>query len=207
MGARMGGLTVVAALAAAAAACSPEIGKGTYFCGPERFCPPDMACDDPTYTCDSTRLAQPFACPAGSEALEPDDSGADAVDDGELDCGESLVGERVGCVDQDGDEDYLTFAVTGECVGENPHLEVTLRFPIAFVPLSIDLLDDSGATVAEGVLCTQSGDLTGNDRVCIERALAPGRYFLRVRALPDGPDCDGDCHYNQYTIIVAYPLA
>ena len=188
-------------------ACTPDIGKGTYFCGPERFCPPDMECDDPTYTCDSPRIAQRFACPAGSEALEPDDSRGQASDEGELGCGASLIGERVGCVDAEGDEDFLAFDLTGECVGENPHLEVTLRFPIAFVPLSIDLLDESGATVIEGMACTQSGDLTGNDRVCIERDLAPGRYFLRVRAAADGPDCDGDCHYNQYTIIVAYPLA
>jgi len=200
-------MRLAATCLALVAACTPDIGKGTYFCGPERFCPPDMACDDPTYTCESERLAQPFACPAGSEALEPDDSYDQSVDDGELDCGESLVGERVGCVDADGDEDYLAFDVIGACVGENPHLEVTLRFPIAFVPLSIDLLDESGASIAEGVLCTQSGDLTGNDRVCIEHELDPGHYFLRVRAEPGGPDCDGDCHHNQYTIIVAYPLA
>ena len=207
MGARMRGPTVVAALAAAAAACSPEIGKGTYFCGPERFCPPDMACDDPTYTCESKRLADRFTCPPGSDALEPDDSGGEASDEGILACGAMLVGERVGCMEGEGDEDYLAFDVTGECVGDDPHLEVTLRFPIAFVPLAVDLIDDSGDAVEEGVPCTPSGDLTGNDRVCIDRPLAPGRYFLRVRAAPGGPDCDGDCHYNQYTIIVSYPLA
>jgi hypothetical protein len=191
----------------ALAACTPDIGKGTYFCGPERYCPPDMACDDPTYTCDSPRIAKRFTCPAGSQALEPDDSADQASDEGEMGCGASLVGERVGCLDAEGDEDYLAFDLTSDCVGQDPHLEVTLRFPIAFVPLAMDLLDEGGNTVADGVFCTLSGDDTGNDRVCIERPLEPGRYFLRVRAAPGGPDCDGDCHYNQYTIVVAYPLA
>ena len=46
-------------------ACSPEIGKGTYFCGPERFCPPDMECDDPSYTCDSPRISMLVGSPEG----------------------------------------------------------------------------------------------------------------------------------------------
>jgi hypothetical protein len=194
-------------LALAGAACSPDIGKGTYYCGPERFCPPDMECDDPSYTCESPRLAQPFACPTGSQALEPDDSSEQAPDEGSLACGDSLVGERIGCIAGEGDEDVLGFDIAGECVGDDPHLEVTVRFPIAFVPLAVDLLDESGATLVEGVLCTPSGDATGTDRLCIEQPLAPGRYYLRVRAAPDGPDCDGDCHHNQYTLIVGYPLA
>ncbi len=193
--------------ALATAACSPDIGKGTYFCGPERFCPPDMACDDPTYTCDSTRLAERFSCPTGSNGLEPDDSGAEASDEGTVTCGAAVVTDRIGCMEGEGDEDFLSFDIAGECVGDNPHLTVTVRFPIAFVPLAVDLLDETGATLAEGEPCTPSGDRTGNDRLCIDRPLEPGRYFLRVRAAPDGPDCDGDCHYNQYTIIVAYPLA
>lgn len=195
------------AAVALAAACSPEIGNGTYFCGPERFCPPDMECDDPSYTCESPRLAAPFSCPAGSNELEPDDSAEEATDEGAVTCGATLVGERVGCLEGEGDEDFLAFDVTGDCVGEAPHLEVTLRFPIAFVPLAIDLLDEEGRTVTPGEPCTPSGDRTGNDRVCIERALAPGRYFLRVRAAPDAPDCGGNCHYNQYTMVVTYPLA
>jgi hypothetical protein len=202
---RRGHLVWVAALAAAA--CSPDIGKGTYFCGPERFCPPDMECDDLSYTCDSPRLADRFSCPSGSSALEPDDSAGAAHDDGAVTCGATLVTDRIGCMEAAGDEDFLAFEVTGDCVGESPHIEVTLRFPIAFVPLALDLLDEEGDTVAPGQPCTASGDRTGTDRVCVDRALGPGRYFLRVRAEPDGPDCDGDCHYNEYTIIVAYPLA
>ena len=190
-----------------AAACSPEIGKGTYFCGPERFCPPDMACDEPTYTCDSTRLADRFSCPIGSNALEPNDSSAEASDEGVVTCGGVLVTDRVGCMEGEGDEDFLAFEVTGDCVGDDPHMAVTLRFPIALVPLAIDLLDADGATVTAGEPCTPSGDRTGTDRVCIDRRLEPGHYLLRVRAAPGGPDCDGDCHYNQYTIVVAYPLA
>lgn len=188
-------------------ACSPEIGKGTYFCGPERFCPPDMECDDPSITCESPTLAARFSCPTGSNALEPDDSDTQASEEGPITCGATLVGERVGCMEGEGDEDYLVFDVTGECVGDSPHLEVTLRFPTAFVPLAIDLIDDQGGAVAAGEPCTPSGDRTGNDRLCIEQPLAPGRYFLRVRAAPEAPDCDGDCHYNRYTIIVSYPLA
>ncbi len=106
----------------AAAACSPEIGKGTYFCGPERFCPPDMECDEPSFTCESARLADRFSCPTGSNALEPNDSGAEATDEGVIDCGEVLVTDRIGCVEGEGDEDFLAFEVTGDCVGDDPHL-------------------------------------------------------------------------------------
>ena len=24
---------------------------------------------------------------------------------------------------------------------------------------------------------------------------------------PDGPDCSGDCHFNQYTLDIKYPLS
>jgi hypothetical protein len=194
-------------LALLAAACSPDIARGSYFCGPERFCPPDMECDDPTYTCDSASQAQRFSCPAGTEVLEPDDSAEQALEAGELACGVSVATDHFGCVATGEDEDYIGFEVPTECVGEAPHLEVALRFPIAFVPLAVDLLDESGALIVEGELCTQSGNQTGTDRVCIDRPLAPGRYFLRIRALPGGPDCDGDCSYNEYTIDVSYPLA
>ena len=53
--------------------CEPEIGTGTYYCGPAEFCPPSLACDQLTYTCVAPVLADPFLCPEESETWEPDD--------------------------------------------------------------------------------------------------------------------------------------
>ncbi|HLU67929.1 MAG TPA: hypothetical protein VKZ63_16705 [Kofleriaceae bacterium] len=197
-----------AALALAAlVGCSPDIGNGTYFCGPERLCPPDQECNDNTYTCESPRLAERFECPAGSTAAEPDDTAAEALDVGAITCGAVLVEDRRGCIGEVGDVDLIAFELVGACVGDRPHMEAAVRFPIALVPLRLELLDEEGAVIDVAEVCTVSGDATGTERLCIDAAIEPGRYLLRVQAEPDGPDCDGDCHHNQYTIEVTYPLA
>lgn len=188
------------------AACEPDIGAGTYYCGPERFCPPDLECDDPTFTCERPAAAQPFACPEGSESGEPDDTTSSGEELGELDCGLPILEQRVGCLD-DEDVDHIGFILDGTCVGDDPHLEVALRFPVALVPLTIELLDTGGDVIDEAVPCTPSGDQTGTDRVCLERRIEPGHYFLRVRTADDAPDCDGDCRHNSYQLDVGYPLS
>ena len=193
--------------AAALAGCSPDIANGTYFCGPERFCPPDQECDDPSWICESPSLARGFECPAGTEAAEPNDTLEAAEHAGTLTCGNQLFEERNGCVADAGDEDLFSFDFEGPCVGDDPHLEVRLRFPIALVPLTIDLLDADGEVVAEGEPCTPPGDVTGTDRLCIDAPVETGRYFLRIRSVSGGPDCGGDCHHNQYTLDVLFSLA
>lgn len=188
------------------AGCEPEIGAGTYYCGPERFCPPDLECDDPTFTCERPGSAQPFACQEGSQDPEPDDSADSAEDLGDLACGLPILEQRVGCLDED-DVDHITFDLDGTCVGDDPHLEVGLRFPVAFMPLTVELLDDDGEVMQEAVACTPSGDQTGTDRVCLERRIEPGSYVIRVRVVEGAPDCDGDCRHNSYQLDVGYPLS
>jgi hypothetical protein len=194
------------ALVALLVGCSPEIGSGTYYCGPERFCPPDLECDDPTYTCERPTVAQEFSCPEGSQGAEPDDLDAQAQEVGTLACGLPILEQRIGCIDDD-DADHIAFDLDETCVGDDPHLEVDLRFPIALVPLAVELLDDDGDVMAEGVLCTPSGDATGTERICIEQRIEPGHYILRIQPVADAPDCDGECHHNSYQIDVGYPLA
>jgi hypothetical protein len=200
------GLLTLAAACAYLGGCAPDIGAGTYYCGPERFCPPDLACDDPTFTCERPGSAASFACPDGSQGAEPDDTIGTGEELGELDCGLPILDQHVGCLDDD-DVDHIGFVLDGTCVGEDPHLEVSLRFPVALMPLSVDLLDTGGDVIAEGVPCTPSGDATGTDRVCLDRRIEPGHYLLRVRMVDDAPDCDGECRHNQYQLDVGYPLS
>ena len=199
--------TALAAAVALLAGCSPEIGSGTYYCGPERLCPPDLECDDPTFTCERPRAARPFACPESSQAAEPDDARGDAEDVGPVACGLPVLEQRLGCIADDGDVDHIEFQLEGECVGDDPHVEITLRFPVALVPLEIQLLDAAGEVLAGGELCTPPGDVTGTDVVCIERRIEPGVYILRIRPVESAPDCDGECHHNSYQLDVGYPLA
>jgi hypothetical protein len=196
---------LVVAAGLALAACSPQIDKGTYFCGPERLCPPDLECDEPSFTCEAPSLAEPFACPDGSEATEPDDAIDAAYDAGATRCGEPLSNAQRGCIVDD-DTDLMRFEYVADCAGSDPHLEVSLRFPIAFAPLGVDLLDDAGEVVATAELCTGPSDFTGSEVLCLTTRPPAGVYYLRVQ-LADGPDCDGDCRFNQYYLDVTTPLS
>lgn len=196
-----------AALAALACACSPTIDNGTYYCGPERLCPPDQVCDDSSYTCMSPYDAEAFSCPDGSDAAEPDDILSQARDVGSLSCGAAALEAATGCIPDINDVDYYVFEHQADCTGSDPHLEVTLRYPVALVPLTVELLDEEENVVAEGELCTPSGDLTGTDKLCLEATPPPGTYYVRVSSPKDAPDCDGACHYNQYTIAIRFPLS
>jgi hypothetical protein len=199
---------VIAALVGAVAACTPDIGTNTYFCGPERLCPPDLECNDADVTCELPSLTEAFACPDQANNAEPDDDLASARDLGPLMCGvfDPLLDEP-GCVPAVGDVDLYRFDYDDECTGGDPHIDVKVRFPIAHVPLTLELLDSEGAVLEVGELCTASNDQTGMDRVCLESRLENGTFFLRVRAADGGPDCDGTCHYNRYQIAFSLPLS
>jgi hypothetical protein len=192
------------AIAGLLGACSPQIDQGTYFCGPERLCPPGLACDEAVFTCEAKVLARPFACPETSQNREPDDSAAEAFDAGESRCGQPLVNDVIGCL-EGGDVDHLRFHYDSACSGD-PRLVVTLRFPVAFAPLRFTLTDMDGAVMATGEPCTATNDKTGSELHCVEARLPSGDYVLRVE-LEGGADCDGDCHYNQYHLDVYTPLS
>lgn len=186
-----------------AVGCAPQIDKGTYYCGPERFCPPDLVCDEPTFTCEVASLADAFVCPDGSEAFEPDDGEDDAHDLGATQCGQPLVDVLVGCLEGD-DVDHLRLTYDDGCSGADPHLEIDVSFPVAFAPVRAVLHDASGAEVAAGEPCTPVNDLSGSDVLCIEASPPTGVYFLRLE-LQGELDCDGECRFNQYRVDVAAP--
>lgn len=188
------------------AGCEPEIGNGTYFCGPERLCPPDQECDDNTFTCVGPNQAVRFECSDEGNRLEPDDIPSMAFGVGALTCGVSPLDLSLGCVDSVDDEDYVTFDFDLDCPGNNPRLEIELTYPIALVPLKLELLDDAERVMATGELCTREPNFSGMDSLCIEMLPPTGTYFVRVTADRDGPDCGGDCHFNQYTLSIDFPL-
>ena len=200
-------ILAAAVLALAVTGCTPEIGPGTYFCGPEKLCPPELACDEPTFTCESQTIAQPFMCPAGSQAFEPDDDMGAARSLDDLVCGQAVLGAWTGCVSEGSDADYVTFVNGTSCAGSNPHIAVTLRYPVAFAPLLLEVLDEQGAVIATGELCTLGNDATGTERVCLDLPQEPATYFIRVSADPEAPDCDGECQYNQYTLDISSLLS
>lgn len=183
----------IAALALLAGACAPEITAGAYYCGPEEACPDDLFCDGPTATCVYASQVQPFFC-------EPDldDVPADARDVGVGGCGaSSLVLD--GCLDTGGDVDHYEIVTPAGC--DDP-LQAIVRFPVAFAPLAVDLLDAAGAVVATGEVCDDL-DEAGQTRVCLQVTAQPDTvYVLRIR-IPDGaPDCNRGCAFNRFAISI-----
>ncbi len=193
-----------AAVACAIAACSPEITRGTYYCGPERLCPPNLECDDGQFTCETPGLVQPFSCPEESEGNEPDDVVAQALDLGTIECGASPLDTALGCIPDGDDVDLAMLQIPPnfECETGAAALAISVRYPVALVPMKLELLDDEMAVVEAGVLCTQEPNFTGQDKLCIDALPPAGTYYVRVSSDRDAPDCDGDCHYNQYVLSI-----
>lgn len=200
--------SVIAALAlATTVACSPEIGSDTYFCGPEGLCPPDLRCDDNTFTCRTPILFTPFECPAESEVAEPDNDQASAFDLGVLGCGDVIMQDAPGCAPDPSDVDLIRFEYLDNCNGPDPRIVINSRFPIAHVPLTLEVIDDTGAVVATGEPCTPRDNFSGRDTLCIEDRPPAGVYFIRIQTDAAGPDCGGECAFNQYLINVSVPLS
>lgn len=189
------------------AGCTPEFGPDTYYCGPERFCPPNLVCDDNIFSCVEDFQRTEFACPEGSTVHEPDDDTASASDPGDLVCGALVVGTELGCV-EGADADLVELRTGASCTGANPHLEIKLRFPVATMPLTVEVLDDAGAVLTAGEVCTPAENFSGREHLCIEiTPEADTTYYVRVRAADGAADCSGDCAHNQYLLDIAYPLS
>jgi hypothetical protein len=190
------GALLVAAVAVAG--CEPEITSGSYYCGPELACPPDFRCDHLTASCVYPSLAEPFECAPESNDAEPDDDVGAALELGDVGCG--VPSERLGCVDNAGDVDYLTLVAPAGCA-RRP-LQLRLRFPVAFSPLGIEVVDAAGGAVATGAVCTDV-DGFGMTHVCGEATIDPGAtYVVRVARAPGGTTCDGLCPYNRYNLSI-----
>jgi hypothetical protein len=168
------------------------------------FCPPDLVCNPSTFSCETPGSFEPFACPEGSEVHEPDDDVSTAGELGRLDCNFNSEYGPI-CIDTLADTDVLKFEVPN-CVGEDPHVEVEIRYPIAMAPLEVEVTDEDGAVVATGEPCTPSSNFTGMDWLCAEMPPVEGTYYIHVRAIGDG-DCDGECPFNLYRLYVRYLIA
>jgi len=191
----------LAAVALAAAACDPEITSGVYLCGEERGCPPGLVCDGVTTECVYSGEAASFQCAEGSNDGEPDETLDAAWDLGTGGCGVFPPIELPGCVDNAGDVDHLAVVASVDCEGARV-FEVKLRHPIAFAPLSLEILDGDGAVVATGEIC-ETVDDAGLVHVCAEVDAAPGDpLVVRVRLADGAPDCDGTCAYNRYLLSI-----
>lgn len=174
------------------AACEPEFTAESYYCGEQMSCPPTLVCDGISAKCVYPQDVQHFICPDFTNADEPDDTVADAVDFGEAGCG-SLAPMYLGCIDNATDVDHLAIHVGCD------DIDFRLRFAYAFAPLQIDLLDPGGAVTASGELCEPT-DATARSTVCLSTVLAPGDYYVRVQIAEGAPVCDGLCDFNDYTL-------
>ncbi len=198
---------LVIALLAVCSSCKPFVETESYYCGPNRSCPPDQVCDDPTYTCTSeVSLAESFRCPDGSQDAEPDDTREQAIGLGETVCGEVLTSSDIkGCIIDEGDDDIYRFEHAAVCERNNRAL-IQITFPAAFVHLSLHIVDASGATVATGADCTAPNDRSGRFSVCAEVDLQLGEYFVEISPrLGEGVDCSGRCRNNEYELDVFLP--
>lgn len=185
------------ALLATLAACDPEITSGVYYCGPERACPPDLRCDEPTALCVYPAEAEAFVCGPGTNDNEPDDDLASAFALGTAGCG-SLSLVQPGALDEDEDVDHLAVVTPVGCAGE---FEVLVRYPIALAAVTVEILDATGAVLATGEICDDL-DVSGRVHLCAQVDVTPSTtYVLRIGLGGEG-DCDGACAYNRYMLSV-----
>lgn len=215
------------ALLTVAPACKPNITTDTYFCGPEELCPPKLSChlgplqSEPppeglppeparfAYTCVTSVSAKNFSCSENTSDQEPDDEPAMALDLMAISCGSHVVQADWGCIDEALDRDHYRFSLVDTCFENNPRFEATLSYPLGTAPLSLDLLDDSGAIIASGSICSASSDEGGTEERCIDLPDLPvGEYVLRVQIDTAGnADCDGDCAFNRYRLLLSTPVS
>ena len=184
---------------ASAAACTPDIAGGIYRCGPERACPPDRSCDEVTAVCVYPVEAEPFACGEGTGAAEPDDTLPLADDLGPRGCG--LDPETLDrCLDHADDVDHLRLQTSLDC--DVRAFEARIRYPVAFAPPVLELLDEAGEVAATATVCDELDD-TGQVMSCLETSVPEDvTMYLRVRLDPGVLDCDGRCAYNRYRLSI-----
>lgn len=181
------------------AACTPEIVPGSYFCGPERACPDDQACDGATNLCVLPSQVQPFACPSPTETVEvePNDDMVNAQLIANLEC-VSRTAEIVGCTRDLDREDWFVFDVPVGCTAVA--VEGRLTFPLAFEVLDLDAHGSTGLTIATGGQCAIFDADDGDEQRCLDVPLTPGsRSALRVARSGVG-SCGGACAHNKYTL-------
>ena len=186
------------AIACLAAACTPDVVAGSYYCGPNAACPEEQVCSEATHTCGLAGLAAPFACES-ELASEPDDTMETAFTLTNLEC-VSLPLVIDACMPSDDTADWLRFTAPETCSAVQVDARIT--FPIAFQVLGVELIDvATGETLAVDGPCEFSGE-SGNELRCLQSVLTPGAsYAIRVAPTGEG-DCNGSCAFNSYTFRV-----
>lgn len=180
------------------AACTPDIGSGSYFCGPDSACPEGQACNGPDNRCVVAGAAEPFAC-MPEENTEPDDNAANAYEFMNVGCGGVPV-PFDNCMLEGDREDWIKVAVPAGCT--NGTLSARIDYPIAFERLAVEIWDiATNMQYAEDLECSGTGD-PAEERRCVRVPVkAATTYGVRVRPAGDG-NCDGNCSYNRYTVRV-----
>lgn len=186
-------------LIALVGACSPEVPSGAYLCGPNEACPDTQLCDEPTNSCVAPAAASAFACPAGTENSEPDDSQVMGTVIANLEC-VSVPYSAAGCLAAGDAEDWLQVTAPAACTAVE--VEIRLSYKVAFAPLAVVLHDATGAPLATDTACKGADPGQGEDVRCLTQTITPGQtYGIEIKAA-GGDDCDGKCRFNRYTVAV-----
>ncbi len=198
-------------LALGAVACAPDIASNIYFCGPEGLCPPGQSCNfgespDIAYSCQLPESVVAFRCAGAPLDQEPDDTPAEGTSLGELRCETRRNLPSFGCITTATDVDHFVFTKGESCGGDNPNVQAQIQFPIGSAPVSVQLLDASGATLRNGEFCSSEAETdSGMESRCIATPdLEPGTYTLRISLDSEAnANCSGECDFNRYRLVLA----
>lgn len=183
-------------VAAALAACSPEIAPGSYLCGPDGLCPEGQACNGPDNVCVAASQAQPFTCDPAIDPAGDDQPATGAVLPAML-C-VSVPLDRHGCMTAADAADFFQFDVPSTCGGVK--VEASLVYPIAFQPLGLELSTGGAAATRAETACPASMTaVEGSEIVCASQTLAAGGHYAFGIVKDGAPSCDGACEHNRYT--------
>lgn len=179
-------------------ACTPDIVTGAYLCGPEESCPEGQKCSPASGLCVSPGSVQAFNCGDDQNEVEPNNSQAGAQVIQALGCASTLAEVR-GCTPAGDADDWFVFDVPANCTGTVAH--VRLSSSIAFQTLGVKLTGPNGTFEASETACETSFPDDGEVQVCLDQAVTAGATSaLRVGAT--GPNCEGGCPYNRYSLRV-----
>ena len=191
-------ISIVCAVFGGALGCTPDIGSGSYLCGPENECPEGQSCDGVDGTCVFTNTQRPFACEPTREH-EPDNTPDQAITIAGLAC-VSTPHIDDGCLAAADGQDWIRFRVPASCLAVQVEARVT--FPVAWEPVTFELWDLTSTTlIASDAMC-KSAAASGEDAGCITSPVTvDGTYGIKVRPAGGG-DCGGACNYNRYQLTV-----
>jgi len=185
-----------AILLVAIAACTPDISSGSYKCGTQELCPTGLVCNGADGTCVDDIVKEPFMC-GSDEMNEPDDNAQQAFALPMLGCvSQQYIAH--GCLAAGDLSNWSKFSTPANCTAVG--VKASVAYPIAFQPVGLQLWDiDANTMLATDEACTSGVVASGDDQRCLTATLADGKNYGIV-AVPSGPDCNGNCNFNRYTL-------